>query len=208
MNPELLLTFGLSVAIIVAVPGPNIILIINDSIQYGFRTSILTMLGIKAGTSLLVALSLSGLAVMLSLFSSLFVMIKWAGVCYLVYLGLSQFMASLKKSHPHPDMRANNSGNCFMKGFIVSATNPKGMLFAGAFFPQFLDPQTAIGPQIVILVVCFLVVSFLIEVLYAYAGDTTGRLFATDGFKNITQRISGVLLIVLGLGLAFVKTDR
>lgn len=207
MNAEVLFAYILASAIIVAIPGPNIILIINDSVRHGLKKSVLTILGIKAGTSLLFFISLSGLTALLTLFSSMFVIIKWVGVCYLIYLGTSHIFSSLRAASrdAKPDMK---SKNFFSKGFLISATNPKGLLFAGAFFPQFLDSQLPIGPQVVILCGGFLIISFIIEMIYAYAGDTTGRIFETEGFKRMTQRISGAFLIMFGIGLSFVKKNN
>lgn len=207
MNSEVLLAYIVAVIIVVSTPGPNIVLIINDSIKHGFKKSLLTILGIKLGTSFLFLISLSGLTALLSMFSSLFAIIKWAGVCYLVYLGASQILSSLKEKSLGNRYEDENN-NLFLKGFLVSVTNPKGLLFAGAFFPQFLNNQLAIGPQVVILCGGFLVISFVIEISYAYASDTTGRLFATENFKKITDQISGAFLIMFGIGLSFVKKNN
>ena len=204
MSAEILLAYFLAVIIIVAVPGPNILLIINDSVQHGFKKGVLTVLGVKAGTLLLFAISLSGLTALLTVFSSLFLIIKWAGVCYLIYLGLSQIISSFKPvpAENKPEIKNNNF---FLKGFLVSATNPKGLLFAGAFFPQFVNKQMALGPQVAVLCGGFLIISAIIEVVYAYAGDTTGRIFAADRFKRKIDQISGAFLIMFGIGLSFVK---
>jgi len=204
MNSEVLLAYIAASVIIVSIPGPNVILIINDSIKYGFKKSLLTILGIKTGTSFLFLISLSGLTALLSLFSSMFTIIKWAGVCYLIYLGISQIISSLKEKSIG-NKHADGSNNLFFKGFLVSATNPKGLLFAAAFFPQFLNKQLAIGPQIITLCGGFLIISFIIESMYAYASNTTGRIFKTENFKKLTERISGIFLIIFGIGLSFVK---
>jgi len=207
MNSEILIAYIISSVIIVAVPGPNIILIINDSVKYGMKKSIFTILGIKAGTSLLFFIALSGLAALLSLFSSMFFIIKCIGVCYLVYLGISQIRSSFKTDTLEYTYE-NENNSFFLKGFFVSVTNPKGLLFAGAFFPQFLNKQIAIGLQIVILCGGFLIISLIIEIFYAYTGEKTGQIFKTERFKRMTDRLSGAFLIMFGIGLSFVKEDR
>jgi threonine/homoserine/homoserine lactone efflux protein len=204
MNSEVLLAYIVASVIIVSIPGPNVILIINDSVKYGFKQSLLTILGITTGTSCLFLISLSGLTALLSLFSSIFTIIKWIGVCYLIYLGIAQIISSLKEK-PSDNKREGENNNLFFKGFLVSVTNPKGLLFAAAFFPQFLNKQLAIGPQIMILCGGFLTISFIIESTYAYASDTTGRIFETENFRKLTERISGIFLIIFGVGLSFVK---
>ena len=206
MTTETFLAFIIASAIIVAVPGPNIILIINDSVQHGFYKSVFTIMGIGAGMSVLLLISLSGLAALVSLFSSLFTLIKWAGVCYLIYLGISQILSCAEQTAGKDEIEVQANG-FFMKGFLVSVTNPKGLLFAGAFFPQFLNKQTAIGPQILILCSSFLILATLIEIIYALAGGTTGKVLSSDNTKRITGSVSGAFLILFAIGLAFMKNS-
>jgi homoserine/homoserine lactone efflux protein len=204
MSLEVLITYMIAVALIVVVPGPNIMLVVNDSINAGVKKGLLTILGIKAGTLFLVGLSMIGLTALLTWFSWLFMIIKWAGVCYLLYLGISQIRSSFKPADAVELPQAGN-GKLFIKGFLVSATNPKGLLFAGAFFPQFLNAQAPLIPQMAILCVAFMVVSFLIEIVYAYAGNLAGKLFQSERFRKISARISGAILITFGIGLCFAE---
>ncbi len=206
MNFDLIMAYVLSVVIIVGTPGPNIILITNDSVKYGFKKSVLTILGIKAGSSLQFLISLSGLATLLTFFSSLFTVIKWIGVCYLIYLGITQIVSSINKSSSSKDEIENNS--LFVKGFLVSVTNPKGLLFAGAFFPQFINSSEPISYQVLILCGSFLIISSVIEILYAYAGNKARRLFKTDSIKRYFDQVSGGVLILFGIGLSLVKRNN
>ena len=204
MNSEILLAYVLASIIIVVVPGPNIILVINDSVKYGIKKSMLTILGIKTGISVLFFIALSGLAALLSMFSSIFIIIKWLGVFYLIYLGINQILSSFKTDPVEYELEPK-SKNYFLKGFLISVTNPKGLIFAGAFFPQFIDKQTAIAPQILILCGGFLIISSIIEIIYAFIGDKLGKVFKKDNFKKVTERISGSFLILFGVGFSFVK---
>jgi threonine/homoserine/homoserine lactone efflux protein len=204
MSLEVLITYIIAVAIIVVIPGPNILLVVNDSMNFGFGKGILTILGIKAGTLFLVCLSMIGLTALLSLFSCLFLIVKWAGVCYLLYLGLVQIRSSFKTA-PNPELPQAENRRLFLKGFLVSATNPKGLLFAGAFFPQFLSDQAPLLPQMIILCASFIIVSFLIELVYAYTGKLAAKLFRSERFRKISARISGAVLICFGLGLCFAE---
>jgi threonine/homoserine/homoserine lactone efflux protein len=207
MQVDTLMAYVLASMVIVAIPGPNIMLIINDSVRFGFKQSVMTILGIKAGIALLFFLSLTGLSALMALFAPLFAIIKWIGVGYLIYLGITQLTSSfrLETTLAKPVIK---SKNFFLKGFLVSVTNPKGWLFAGAFFPQFINPQLAIGPQIVILCGGFILLSTAIELVYAYAGDTTSRIFSQGLFQKMVTRVSGFLLIMFGIGFAFVKGEH
>lgn len=206
MSAQVLLAYVVAVSIIVAVPGPNIVLIMSDSVRFGFNKSLLTILGVQAGTSFLICLSLIGLTALLTLFSCIFTIIKWLGVFYLLYIGMSQIISSFKRKSSADVINTENS-NLFLKGFFVSATNPKGLLFAAAFFPQFINEQLSIATQVTVLFIGFFLVSFFIEIIYAYGAHTGGRLFKTQRFKRITERVSGAFLIMFGLGLSFVEQD-
>ena len=204
MTFEVLLAYVIAVAVIVVVPGPNIMLVVNYSMHAGFKKGLLTILGIKAGTLFLVSLSMIGLTALLTWFSWLFMIIKWAGVCYLLYLGIMQIRSSFK-SASEVNLPQTANGRLFMKGFLVAATNPKGLLFAGAFFPQFIDPGAPLLPQMAILCLAFVLVSGLIEIVYAYAGNMAARLFSSERFRRMSQRISGAVLISFGIGLCFAE---
>lgn len=204
MSLEVLIAFVVASAIIVVVPGPNVMLIVNDSINVGFRKSLLTILGIAAGNLLLIGLSMIGLGALLTWFSGLFTIIKWAGVCYLLYLGISQIRYSFKPV-PAADMPQAGNGRLFLKGFLVAATNPKGFLFAGALFPQFLDAQAPLVPQMIILCLVLMLVSGLIMTAYAYAGKLAASLFESERFKRLSQRVSGAILVLFGIGLCFAE---
>jgi homoserine/homoserine lactone efflux protein len=201
---EVLIAYVIAVALIVVVPGPNIMLVVNDSMHVGFKKGLLTILGIKAGTLFLVCLSMIGLTALLTWFSWLFMIIKWAGVCYLLYLGIMQVRSSFNPA-VELDLPQTANGRLFMKGFLVAATNPKGLLFAGAFFPQFINPAAPLLPQMAILCIAFMVVAFLIEIVYAYAGKMTANLFKSERFRKLSQRVSGAILITFGIGLCFAE---
>ena len=204
MSFDVLLAYVIAVALIVVVPGPNIMLVVSDSMNAGFKKGLLTILGIKAGTLVLFGLSMMGLSALLTCFSWLFLFIKWAGACYLVYLGIMQLRSSFKPVDWSDSPRQGNR-RLFMKGFLVAATNPKGLLFAGAFFPQFLNPAAPLIPQMAVLCLVFAAVSFVIEIAYAYAGNMASGLFKSDRFRKAGQRMSGAVLIMFGIGLCFAE---
>lgn len=204
MSYETLATFILATAVIVAIPGPNILIVVNDSITHGFRRSLATIVGIKAGTLMLIMLSMVGVAALLKMFSGVYLFIKWLGIGYLVYLGVSQIRMSMREQDTRPQAKTSEKG-LFLKGFLVSATNPKGIIFAGAFFPQFIDEKAALLPQMLLLCFGFVLTAALIEIVYAVLGDAARALFRTDSFRRLSNRLSGGVLILFGIGLAFAK---
>ena len=115
--------------------------------------------------------------------------IKWAGVAYLVWIGLRLMFAREQAQGPAPA-----KGHLFRQGFVTSSANPYAVVFFGALFPQFIDPSVAVLPQIVILGVTYLVVDGLILILWGWAAvRTLGRVKALTGVW--LNRISGALMV-------------
>jgi threonine/homoserine/homoserine lactone efflux protein len=143
------------------------------------------------------ALGMTSLIVVLA---DWFTWLRWAGVAYLLYLGLQQWRHVSSAPQPLPGRQ-----RLFWQGFVVSATNPKTLLFYVAFLPQFVDPDLAPGPQLLVLSVTFLIIATLIDGAY---GLLAGRLRAPLGDARrarLRRRISGSFLIAAALGLALAR---
>jgi homoserine/homoserine lactone efflux protein len=206
MVVDSLWNYFIAVSIIVLIPGPNILLIMNNSMKHGFKNGLLTILGIKAGMTILFLISLSGITALLVLFSSLFTIIKWLGVAYLIYLGISQIIFSYKETGKSESLTFDR--RYFLKGFVISVTNPKGLIFAGAFFPQFLNTNSPLMPQTIILCGGFIIVSLLIEILYAFLSNILSNLLKTAKVQKMLDRVSGFIFIVFGVGLSLYKKSN
>ncbi len=130
-----------------------------------------------------------------------FGLIRWAGVAYLVVLGIRQWRAPI----PAPgtaDARPRSLRAIWLRGLVVAATNPKTLLFYGAFFPQFVRPDRAPAPQLALLCVTYVLVALGIDSLWALlAGRARGWLTRRARLRN---RLSGGALIGAGIGLALV----
>ena len=128
-------------------PGPNVSLIVANSIAYGTRYGLLTVAGTSSAIVVQLALTSLGLTATLGMLADWFEWIRWIGVAYLLYLGIRQWPAApvyLSRTRPQPrSFRA-----IALRGFLISLTNPKTLLFYGAFFPQFLVSDAPIGPQV------------------------------------------------------------
>ena len=128
------------------------------------------------------------------------------GVIYLIYLGISQIVISYKESEESNVVVFDKK--YFLKGFLISATNPKGLIFAGAFFPQFLNTNSSLLPQIIILCGSFLLVSLVIEIIYAYLSDLFNNILKTKSILKLLDRISGLFFIAFGIGLSLYKRSN
>lgn len=194
--------FILASALLMLTPGPNVALIVANSVAYGARYGLLTVVGTSAAVVLHLAFVGFGMGSALGMIGTMFEWVRWAGVAYLVYLGIQAWRA------PPADLGAvaaqPKSGRVILlRAVAVSLTNPKLLLLYGAFFPQFIAPGRPVGPQLWVLCATFLAVGVATDALWALAAARARHAIAGHG--RLRNRISGGLLLGAGVGLAFAR---
>lgn len=192
---------------LIAIPGPNVMLITSHALASGPRAGLWTVAGTGAAQVCQLLITALGLTSLLLVLSGAFEALRWAGVAYLVYLGLRQFRAAPDGSHP----MARRGRSLFWQGFWVSWANPKTLLFFAAFFPQFIDPALPAGPQLVLLCITFQTIAILIDGGYALLAGRIGRRLrnglGSERGTRLRNRLTGGLLLGAGLGLALIKRE-
>ncbi len=180
-------------AVLVLIPGPNVALIVANSLAFGFRMGVMTVLGTTVGVALQLALVVLGMAALVEFAADVMTWVRWIGVAYLVYLGIRTFRTpadDLGEVQPAPAM--------FWRGCMLAAVNPKTLLFNAAFIPQFVSGG-GLG-QFALVASVFLAVLFVGDLLWAaFAGSARSYLGRYAGWRN---KITGVFLSVAGIGLA------
>jgi homoserine/homoserine lactone efflux protein len=204
MHLELYLGFILASTILILIPGPNVSLIVANSIAHGTRYGLLTVIGTSSAIIVQLALTALGLSATLGVLAGWFEWVRWIGVAYLLYLGIRQWTAApvdLTRTPPQPrSFRA-----IALHGFLISLTNPKTLLFYGAFFPQFLSRDAPIAPQVIVLSLTFFVIAAGLDSGWALlAGRVRGVLSIRGRLRN---RLSGGFLIGAGVGLALAHRE-
>lgn len=199
MSFQLYLGFVLATTILILIPGPNVSLIVGNSIAHGTRYGLLTVLGTSSAVVVQLAFTALGLSATLDLLADWFEWIRWLGVVYLLFLGIRQWCAApvdLTRIRPQPrSLRA-----IVLRGFLISLTNPKTLLFYSAFFPQFIAPDVPIAPQVTLLSLTYLTIAVGLDSGWAMlAGRVRGALAIRPRLRN---RLSGGCLIGAGIGLA------
>ncbi|HUN44938.1 MAG TPA: LysE family translocator [Stellaceae bacterium] len=202
LDIQLYLAFVLATSILMLIPGPNVALIVANSVAYGARFGLLTVAGTSSAMVAQLAVTALGMTAVLETLAYWFEWIRWLGVAYLLYLGISQWRApavDLTRTKPQP----KSVREIFLRGFLVSLSNPKTLLFYGAFFPQFISTDAPLEGQIALLSLTFLVLAVLLDGGWALLAARARGFLATRGrFRN---RLSGSLLIAAGLGLALAR---
>ena len=202
MSLELYVAYTLACIVIILVPGPTVTLIIASSMRHGTRAGLLNVAGTQAGIAVMIAIVGIGLNSMIEAMGHWFEWVRLLGAAYLIYIGWQMIRSSGKLAEG--DVPVAPRGGFFLQGFLVAVSNPKTLLFFGAFIPQFIDHTLDYAPQIVIMGITALVFAALSDSTYAMVAGRAGRALSARRVK-LLSRISGGFLIGGGLWLAFSK---
>lgn len=207
MSPDLYLAFVAASALLIAIPGPNVALIVANSVAHGARYGLMTVAGTASAMVVQLALVVLGASAVLGLLAELFDWLRWLGAAYLVWLGVRIWRtagrsAGVDLGAVAAEPRALPA--IFIRGFAVSLTNPKTLVFYAAFLPQFISADAGDARhQLLVLAGTFLVVAVLLDGTWALlASRLSGLLRARARLRN---RLTGGLLIGAGIGLAFAR---
>ncbi|MEM8686777.1 MAG: LysE family translocator [Pseudomonadota bacterium] len=200
MPIELLITFILASFVVVIVPGPMVTVIIANSIRYGSRAGLMNVAGSQLGLAVVLAVLVAGLNTLMQTMGWLFDWLRLAGAAYLIYLGIKMIRAGGEIGDVAVD-DGDKRPNFFLQGFVVMLSNPKALLFYGAFIPQFLNTGSSVVAQTIFLGVLFMIVGATFDSLYALMAGRAGNWLSRSRIR-LTQRISGALLVGGGVWLA------
>jgi RhtB (resistance to homoserine/threonine) family protein len=191
---------------LIVTPGPDTALIVRNALRAGARSASLSALGVAAGSSAWAAASVLGVAVLLQSSEVAFNVLKYAGAAYLVYLGLRSIIRTFGTADPgdlaQTPPKRREASSAFGQGVLNNLLNPK----AGAIFvtvmPQFIEPQDSVL-RLVLMVACYdaMVVAWLC--LYGFVVSRAGRSRVGARLRKGLERITGTVMIGLGVRLAF-----
>ena len=187
-------------------PGPAILLAINNGLSHNMKGVGISSFANILGLFTLSSVSMLGLGAILQTSSTLFLVMKVIGAGYLIYMGIKQFrnLANVFDSDSGVQIEKNNF-QLFKKGFLVSITNPKPIVFFTAIFPIFLNPANALVPQFLIMTFTFMLLSFSTLMSFAYFAKYFKFWFSNKKRAILFNRISGSIFVMLGLGLLRVE---
>ena len=195
--------FVIATAIMIALPGPSVLLTVAHSISFGWKHAIFTVAGATVGIAAQLIIATIGLSSLLNVVAGAFEWLRWAGAVYLVYLGIKQWKSAGEALNieTSPTSRAN----LFVQGLVVTTFNPKSLIFIAAFLPQFIDATRPPGLQFFIIVPTFLFITFTVTSVWALvAGNVRGFLHSSWALKPVL-RTAGGLMILAGFGLAMAR---
>jgi threonine/homoserine/homoserine lactone efflux protein len=203
MSLQLYFAFVLACILLAITPGPNMSLFIANGTTYWVRAALLTVLGSALGLSILVALATIGMTSAMWVMAEWFDLIRWVGAAYLAWLGIGRLRAALA-SEGVEEVVAPRGGRYVWQGAAVSLSNPKVLLFLGAFFPQFVDSSAPLVPQLALMAVTFVAAIAAVDSTLALAVGAARGWF-TARRRRFADGISGMLLLGGGLWLAVMR---
>lgn len=194
MTIEVYLAYLATVAVFFATPpGPSQILMITNAARFGLRRSTATIAGDLSANALQMLAAGFGLAVLIAQTDWLLDVIKWAGVCYLIYIAIRTFRAPPDTGPLDTTSGTIRARTLFWQGFFTSASNPKAVFFFAALFPQFITPTQPIAPQLLALGATYIIVDGAILVIFGALSQRIGRGLARRG--NLLNRLSGMMML-------------
>ena len=205
MSLELWLTFVAASAVLLIIPGPTTLTVISYSISHGRRANVPLVAAVALGDSTALVFSLLGLGALLATSAFWFTVVKWAGGLYLLYLGIKLLGAGIAPPALAAPAAPGSRWRLFSNTYLVTALNPKGIVFFVAFLPQFIQPGAAVTQQLWVLAVTFVVMATLNATLYAVFADTARQALASPRAQRRFNLAGGSLLSCAGVWALLAK---
>ena len=191
-----------AVVLIAGTPGPNVLYVTTRSIRFGLAPAFVGMTGCLVALVLMLTGSVAGLSALLLALPTAFDVLKIAGAAYLVYLGIQLWREPVEPDAV-PSPTGTSKAALFRDGFLVGISNPKLLIFAAAFFPQFIDPTGAWLPQFALMVATFMGVELFFYSIYALSGRKLADRLMHGIWRRRLNRASG--LVFIGFGAALLR---
>jgi threonine/homoserine/homoserine lactone efflux protein len=200
MSIETWLAFTAASAVMLAIPGPTILLVISYALGHGRRTALATVAGVTLGDFTAMTASLAGLGTLLAASSALFTILKLLGAAYLMFLGIKLWRAPIVNGPmgDNDNLPEEKPLKILLHAYVVTALNPKSIIFFIAFVPQFLDLSRPFLPQTLILEGTFLCLAALNAFLYGLLADMARGVIRKASVQRAVNRTGGTLLIAAG----------
>ena len=197
----------LTMLLLTSTPGPSVLFSVSNSLKGGIKKAFFGALGGTTAITGIMTLSFTGMGMIIMASEWMFNIIKWAGVAYLIYLGLSAILSKDENYQvSNKDQAQQSYGATYWSGFMVGASNPKAILFFTALFPQFIDPTASLWEQYLILSSTFILFEMSWLMIYAYSASKALPWLQQSGRARMVNRITGGLFI--GAGAVLATTSR
>ncbi len=193
MPIDVLLAFAAAALAVILIPGPTVLLVSSYALAQGLRPALLCILGVCLGDLAAMSLTFLGLGAVLAASASLFLVLKWVGVAYLLYLGLQLWRAPQPSAEAAEPVR-HHAGRVVLRAFLVNVFHPKGLAFYVAFLPQFIDPTGPMLPQMASLMAVFTAIAFSVLLGYALTATRFRSVLSSANARRLFNRTGAACL--------------
>lgn len=196
----LLATIAISVS-----PGAGAVVSMNYGIKYGLKKSYAAIFGLQAGLLIQTFVVVIGLGAIIAKSVLVFTIIKWIGVLYLVYMGLSKIFEKVELSEDGEQIKEYSAKKAFLSATLINVTNPKATVFLVAFIPQFLNPNESLWLQFGIICLTLVVIDVIVMTGYSSMASKLKFLIKDAKAMKIQNRITGSFLIIAAIFMSMTK---
>lgn len=207
MPIEIWLIYVATVLLFMSTPGPSHLLMLSVSASNGFRLSLATAAGDLSANIIQMILAGLGLAAIVASSRYGFALVKWAGVAYLIWMGVRKIIESFKHQVGSGLGPRASLGTLYLRGFITSAANPKAVVFFAALFPQFISPDRALAPQLLVLGATYVVIDGLFLCAYGKGASWIAEKIA-GRYRVWIDRAAGTGLVAAAILLGLKTNAR
>jgi threonine/homoserine/homoserine lactone efflux protein len=203
MSLNLYLAFVAACVALALLPGPIVTLLIANGLRHGTRAALINIAGAQVGLAIVIGIVAVGLTSLMATMGYWFDWVRFAGAAYLVWLGIKLVRSPVEGIHvdtPPPPPR----GGFFLQGLLVLLSNPKVLVFFGAFIPQFMDMSKDHVSQVTLLGVTFMVIAGMTDAIYALLAGRARHFFSARRTR-LMSRVSGGFMIGGGIWLALTR---
>jgi threonine/homoserine/homoserine lactone efflux protein len=196
---ELWFAFVIASGILLIIPGPTILTVISYSVAHGRRANAPLVAAVALGDSTALVLSLLGLGALLTTSAFWFTIVKGIGGLYLLYLGVKLLRAGISSAELAAPAAPGSRWRLFANTYLVTALNPKSIVFFVAFLPQFISPNAGVVRQLWVLAVTFVAMATINATLYAVFAASVRRFLSSPRVQRRFNIAGGSLLSAAGL---------
>ena len=205
MEFDIWLTFALASSALLAIPGPTVLIVVSYALGHGKRSGWATVPGVTLGDLTAMTASLLGAGAVLATSAELFTLLKLVGAAYLVWLGIKLWRAKPVLDDMPGTALEKSAGGMFWSAYVVTALNPKSIVFFVAFVPQFVDPAAPALMQFVVLETTFVTLAAINVAIWAVLAGHLRTRFSKPSTLQLINRTGAAFLISAGLLTAVMR---
>ena len=205
MTAEFYIPFLVATAILLATPGPTILMVVSYALAQGRGVALAVVGGVLIGDFMAMTITLLGLGAVLAASATLFTVMKWAGAAWLAWMGWKMIRTAGRVTADLAEVAARSRATAFRDSAVITLLNPKSIGFFIAFVPQFIDPAAPAAPQFTVMIASFVGLGGLNALAYALLAGQLRRQITRPAILAWLQRVGGAVLIGMA---AFTATLR